>query len=108
MLTRAAVEQGITFEVVQTWPGSREFERLLKRRKAGPRLCPVCGRSHPKGPLSILNDYEQLELPFEEWPAPPAFAGAGLASGPDWYELSYRRSFTVRNYTVGLGGDIPY
>ena len=90
--------------MVQTWPGSREFERLLKRRKAGPRLCPVCGQSHPKGPLHLMNDYEQLELPFEfeAWPTPVA------ASGPDWYELAYRRSFTVWSCGVRLGGDIPY
>lgn len=34
---------GIGFSVARVWPdGDRELERRLKRRKAGPRLCPLC------------------------------------------------------------------
>ena len=66
-LTRAAVEQGISFDIVQIWPGTRAFERLLKRRKATPRLCPICGKTHPRGPLSIANEYRQLKLPFDDF-----------------------------------------
>jgi hypothetical protein len=35
--------QGIGFVVARTWPGGREVERRLKRRKNAPKLCPVCG-----------------------------------------------------------------
>ena len=38
----AAVERGIAFEVVRTWPGGREEERRLKRQRNAPRLCPRC------------------------------------------------------------------
>lgn len=34
---------GIGFVVARVWPeGDRELERALKRRKYGPRLCPIC------------------------------------------------------------------
>lgn len=36
-------EAGISWEVARTWiKCGRRFERQLKRRKAAPRLCPVC------------------------------------------------------------------
>jgi len=38
----AAVERGIGFEVVRTWPGGRERERQLKRQHNAPKFCPVC------------------------------------------------------------------
>jgi hypothetical protein len=38
----AAVERGIGFELVRTWPGGRETERRLKRLRNSPRLCPRC------------------------------------------------------------------
>ena len=38
----AAVERGISFDVVRTWPGGHEVERQLKRQRNAPRLCPVC------------------------------------------------------------------
>ena len=41
-ITAAAVQRGIDFTVARTWPGGRTVERRLKRRKAGPRLCPKC------------------------------------------------------------------
>jgi hypothetical protein len=34
--------QGIGFLVAATWPGTRELERRLKRRKCAPRFCPAC------------------------------------------------------------------
>lgn len=37
-ITRAALERGITFEVVLTLPGDRNEERRLKRQKNTPRL----------------------------------------------------------------------
>jgi hypothetical protein len=33
---------GITFVVSRTWEGDRALERRLKKRKEGPRLCPLC------------------------------------------------------------------
>ena len=41
-ITAAATQRGIGFDVVRTWPGGRDVERRLKRRKDGPKLCPVC------------------------------------------------------------------
>jgi hypothetical protein len=38
----AAVERGISFDVVRTWPGGRDVERRLKRQRNAPRLCPRC------------------------------------------------------------------
>jgi len=36
-------EAGIEWVVARTWPGAtRKDERRLKRRKCGPRLCPLC------------------------------------------------------------------
>jgi hypothetical protein len=41
-LTRAFYERGITFELAVVWPGSRNYERRIKRRKMGWRMCPIC------------------------------------------------------------------
>ena len=41
-ITAAAIQRGIDFDVVRTWPGGRDVERRLKNRKEGPRLCPTC------------------------------------------------------------------
>jgi hypothetical protein len=38
----AAVERGISFDVVRTWPGGRAEERQLKRQHNAPKLCPRC------------------------------------------------------------------
>jgi predicted GIY-YIG superfamily endonuclease len=41
-LTQVARERGIGFVIARVWPGDRTFERRLKRRKEGPKLCPIC------------------------------------------------------------------
>jgi predicted GIY-YIG superfamily endonuclease len=41
-ITRAAIEQGITWTLVRTWTGTRDDERKLKNQKQGPKLCPTC------------------------------------------------------------------
>lgn len=42
-LMAAIAKAGIGFTVTRTWPdGDRNFERKLKNRKEGPRLCPHC------------------------------------------------------------------
>jgi hypothetical protein len=38
----AAVQRGIGFELVRTWPGGRDVERRLKSHHNAPRLCPRC------------------------------------------------------------------
>lgn len=41
-LIEAAIDQGITFQLVRVWEGGHETERRLKARKNAPTLCPVC------------------------------------------------------------------
>ena len=41
-LTAVIKQAGITWRLARTWPGGRKHERLLKRRKETPRLCPLC------------------------------------------------------------------
>lgn len=104
-LTQVAVERGIGFEVVRTWVGSRDFERHLKNRKQGPRLCPMC--SPTRRPCQPQSDVVQLELPIDDFPEPPRLA-------MDSYEF-----LTIRRWrqasAVPVGGctdfgtdDIPY
>lgn len=45
--TEVARERGLTFIVARTWDGDRKLERQLKRRKCGPKLCPICNGRHP-------------------------------------------------------------
>ena len=57
--TRVANERAIPYFVVRTWPGSRSFERRLKRRKCGPRLCPICNP-----PVRRPLDDDTSDIPF--------------------------------------------
>jgi predicted GIY-YIG superfamily endonuclease len=41
-LTQVAKERGIGFVIAAIFPGDRNYERLLKRRKMGWRMCPIC------------------------------------------------------------------
>lgn len=46
-LTQVAFERGIAFVVARVWRGKRygrTFERYLKNRREGTRLCPVCSK----------------------------------------------------------------
>lgn len=63
-LTRVALERGIIFDVVRTWPGDRTIERQLKNRHESPRLCPVCKRPHHR--RCPHPRFQQLELPYED------------------------------------------
>jgi predicted GIY-YIG superfamily endonuclease len=51
-LTQVARERGIGFVIAATWPGTRAYERRLKNRKMGWRLCPICrkARQQTTGP----------------------------------------------------------
>jgi predicted GIY-YIG superfamily endonuclease len=88
-LTQVAVQRGIGFEVVRTWPGSRELERLLKDRKEGPALCPICCERQGRRLKSVkLPAEQQLALPFVEEPwanEPPP------ATKMDGWEFHYYR-----------------
>jgi hypothetical protein len=58
-ITQALVSRGIGFQIAQTWPGSRSFERTLKNRKNARKLCPICRALPPAGQL-VLNLEENL------------------------------------------------
>jgi len=46
-LVEVITQAGIGFTVARVWPaGNRAFERKLHRRKASPRLCPICRAAH--------------------------------------------------------------
>lgn len=55
-LTQVARERGIGFVIAETWPGDRYFERRLKDRKMGSRLCPICKRAHPDQTVMDLEE----------------------------------------------------
>lgn len=90
-LTQAAVAQGITFEVVATWPGDYLLEKRLKALKATPRLCPICGRRHPGGRLHVPVSWYQLELPWAEFDPFRRSPGSRL----DGYEIAQERRWRV-------------
>ena len=50
-LVEVIVAAGIDFTLARTWAGGRELERRIKRRKASPRLCPLCRKGTPPGTL---------------------------------------------------------
>lgn len=56
---QVARERGITWCISRVWEGDRAFERRLKNRKEGPRLCPLCRATPPAGQLA-------LDLPEED------------------------------------------
>jgi predicted GIY-YIG superfamily endonuclease len=57
--TQVAAQRGITFELAAIWPGSRSYERQIKNRKMGWRLCPVCRQARQQ------RGAEQLALDFD-------------------------------------------
>ena len=58
--TQVAHARGITFEIAAIWPGDRHYERKLKRRKAGARLCPICQRAKRAAELPLELDDDLL------------------------------------------------
>ncbi len=62
-LTQVARALGIKWRVVRLWRGDRSFERRLKERKEGPRLCPICGHAY-RVRDAVELPVEQCELPF--------------------------------------------
>lgn len=41
-LLEVVTAAGIEWRLARIWPGNRELERKLKRRKDAPRICPIC------------------------------------------------------------------
>ncbi len=41
-LPEVAFERGIQMILARTWRGGRDYERRLKDRHDGPKLCPIC------------------------------------------------------------------
>ena len=106
-ITRAAVEQGVNWQMFVLTDGDRELERQLKNLKNSRRICPICGQAHPRGRIHVSCQWRQLPLfGDDEWPAGPAWP-------LDWYELSYRRRVThyvpsgLANMDTS-GCDIPF
>ncbi len=64
-ITRAAVAQGITFEVVATWHAPLGFEKVLKRRKEAPKLCALCAQARGQRAKRATVRAEQLVLPLD-------------------------------------------
>lgn len=61
-ITQALHRLGIGFQIAATWPGDRRFERKLKNRKEGPKLCPICraARRQVAGQLALCLDDDLL------------------------------------------------
>ena len=55
-IMRAVREKGISWQIARIWPGDRAFERKLKRRKEGPKLCPLCRAAGQPGQLPLDLD----------------------------------------------------
>lgn len=99
-LTQIAVERGIGFEVVRTWPGSREFERYLKNRKEAPRLCPMCCENHGRRCPIVRATQLTLPLEIDDFPELPA-------SRADWLEMTIQRGWrAARPQLVTPGGTL--
>lgn len=79
-ITRAAVDQGIDWEVFVLGYGDWRLEQQVKAIKNNRRLCPICGVRHPRGQAHLpVVPVEQLALdldgdPFDvPVPAMPRF-----------------------------------
>lgn len=69
-ITRACVERGISFDIVDWWRAPRSLERKLKNQKNAARLCPVCQAERQaarlRGTALQLDFFAELEgyIPF--------------------------------------------
>jgi predicted GIY-YIG superfamily endonuclease len=61
--TRVAHNRGITFELAAVWPGNRSYERAIKNKRMGWRLCPICRRARRR------QQGGQLPLDLPAWDA---------------------------------------
>lgn len=65
-ITRAAVAQGIEIVLVARWRAPLGFEKVLKRRKEAPKLCPQCCRARRQRPKRAAVPAIQLALPLDD------------------------------------------
>lgn len=83
----AAVQRGISFEVVATWHAPVMFEKTLKRKKSAPRFCSVCCQTHGWRVKHTAPAARQLALdlwmPADELPDLPP-----TRQTMDFFELS--------------------
>jgi predicted GIY-YIG superfamily endonuclease len=63
-LTQVAIERNITFTCVRIWQGTRTYERLLKRRKESPKLCPVCSGQDAWHRAPQMTGHPNDKVPF--------------------------------------------
>lgn len=50
-LTKACVAAGVTMRLVRVWLAKPlEFEKTLKARREGPRMCPICKKPRVRSP----------------------------------------------------------
>jgi len=61
-LLAVANQQGIAWEVVRTWPGSRELERRLKHWHKHRQLCPICRGEISESPLFYSQTQTQERI----------------------------------------------
>ena len=88
-------EVGIGFVLARTWRGSRTLERLIKRRKGGPRLCPICrGRLQGSHIETLMRCYsvgiralaQRLDVPMRWVQQVRAEGVQGEAYVRDWIQ----------------------
>ena len=76
-ITRAAIEQGITFEVVAVIPGDRWVERAIKNRGNTPKLVEQLARNGWQAPDSLYTAAQRVKAAtIAKWDAINAAARA--------------------------------
>ncbi len=63
-LTQVARALGVGWTLVRLWQGDRGLERWMKKQKAGPSFCPVCGRGGRRVRGAVELVVEQYSMPF--------------------------------------------
>jgi predicted GIY-YIG superfamily endonuclease len=90
-LMEVCKEQGIGFQLARTWEGGQELERQLKKRKNGPRLCPIC------------RDQQTLDQVFGDQPVTTLLQRSpGIEVGPDGFDPAvYNGHLTLTSPATG-------
>jgi len=103
-ITRAAIAKGIEITLVAAWRAPLAFEKTLKRRKYGPRICPICCKRQGRKPKGVRVPAlaEQLALPLDcddDFPACPTLP-------MDGFEIGVMRGWrAARALAVGGAGE---
>jgi len=75
-LVEVVTAAGISFVLARVWEGDRHMERKLHRRKASPRMCPICRRAAelrrtlPALAEEDVQDAARLFIEVEAHPVP--------------------------------------